>query len=237
LGGEPAFMLASAAVLPGDIDACALAAVFREKPLEVVGCRTVDLAVPAEAEIVLEGSLDPQTPPVMGGPMLSPIGEMTAPRSAPVMQVTAITHRANPVYPAMVYGRPPHEASTIARAIKQIFLPVMRGAIEELVDYDLPEFGAARLWATISIRKNYAGQVQRVANAALALRPFWFAKWLVIVDEHIDAGDTTAVLAAMAANVNPTRDQWTQPALHDPYDPAAVSETIGQRLVVDATRK
>jgi 4-hydroxy-3-polyprenylbenzoate decarboxylase len=224
LGGDPAFMLASAAVLPGEIDACSLAGLFREKPLEVAACRSVDLAVPAEVEIVLEGYLDPQTPPVATGPMLSSLGDMTPPRLAPTMQVTAMTQRANPVYPAIVYGRPPHEMSTIARALMRMFLPVMKSAIEELVDFDLPEFGAGRHWAAISIRKSYAAQSQRVAHAAAAMKPFWFAKWLVIVDEAIDVRDTTAVLAAMAAHVNPSRDIWPLSGVCD-------------RIAIDATRK
>jgi 4-hydroxy-3-polyprenylbenzoate decarboxylase len=235
--GDPAFMLASAAVLPGKIDACSLAGLLREKPLDVVACRSIELAVPAEAEIILEGYLDPQTPPVMAGPMLSPLGELTPPRLAPVMHVTAITHRANPVYPAIVYGHPPHEACTIARSMKQIFLPVMKAAIEELVDYDLPEYSGARLWATLSIHKSYPGQVQRVAHAAAALKPFWFAKWLVIVDQEVDVRDTTAVMAAITAHAHPTRDIWMQQNIYDPYDPAAIPETIGQRMVIDATRK
>jgi 4-hydroxy-3-polyprenylbenzoate decarboxylase len=236
-GGEPAFMLASAAVLPGKIDACALAGLFRDKPLDVVSCRSVELTVPAEAEIVLEGYLDPQLPPVTAGAMLSPLGEMTAPRPAPVMQATAITHRANPVYPAIFYGKPPHELSTVARAMKQIFLPVIQAAFEDLVDYELPEFAAARLWATLSIRKSYAGQAQHMARAVAGLRPFWFAKWLVVVDEDVDVRDNAAVLAAMSANVDPTRDIGTHEIVCDPYDPAAAPKMFGTRMVVDATAK
>jgi 4-hydroxy-3-polyprenylbenzoate decarboxylase len=237
LGGDPAFMLASAAVLPGKTDACTLAGLFREKSLDVVACRSVELAVPAEAEVVLEGYLDPQAAPVTTGPMLSPLGEMTAPRTAPVMQVTAVTHRANPVYPATVFGKPPHELSLITHAMKRIFLPVMQAAIEDLVDYELPEFCAARLWATLSIRKAYSGHVQHVARAAAALRPFRFAKWLVVVDEGVDVTDNTAVLAAMSANVNPKRDVGQQETVFDPYDPTAVPDALGTRMVIDATRK
>jgi 4-hydroxy-3-polyprenylbenzoate decarboxylase len=237
LGGDPAFMLATAASLPGKIDVCSLAGLLREKPLDVVACRTVALTVPAEADLVLEGYLDPQMPPVMAGPMLSPLGEPTPPRLAPVMHVTAMTQRASPVYPAVVHGKPPHELSAIARAMKQIFLPVMKVAIEELVDYDLPECAAGRLWATLSIRKSYAGQAQRVTQAAGALRPFWFAKWLVIVDEEIDVYDAPAVMAAMAANVNPSRDIWMQQIMSDSYDLTAVPGTVSQRVVIDATRK
>lgn len=237
LGGEPAFMLASAAVLPGRIDACTLAGLFRDKPLDVVACRSIELAVPAEAEIVLEGYLDPQAAPVTTGPMLSPLGELTAPRAAPVMQVTAITHRANPIYPAVLYSKPPHELTTIARAMKLVFLPVMQMAIEDLVDYDLPEFAAARLWATLSIRKSYSGHAQHVARAAAALRPFRFAKWLVVVDEDVDVDDHSAVLAAMSGHVNPARDVSTHEIICDPYDPTAAPKTLGTRMVIDATAK
>jgi 4-hydroxy-3-polyprenylbenzoate decarboxylase len=224
LGGDPAFMLASAAVLPSEIDACSLAGAMRDKPLETAVCRSVDLPVPAEAEMVLEGYLDPQAPTAATSPMLSPLGDLTASRNVPVMHVTAITHRANPVYPAILYGRPPHEASCIARSLARIFLPVMKAAIEELVDYDLPEFAAGRFWAALSIRKSYAGQARRVVNAAWSMKPFRDARWLAIVDEDIDVHDLTAVMRSITANVHPQRDVWTQ---HDVCD----------RMAFDATRK
>jgi 4-hydroxy-3-polyprenylbenzoate decarboxylase len=224
LGGEPVFMLASAAVLPGDLDACSLAGLFRGKPLDVVACRTVDLAVPAEAEIVLEGYFDPQNQPIEAGPMLSPVGEPTAARMVPAMHVAAVTQRANPVYPAVVYGPPPHEASAIGRAMARVFLPVVKAAIEELVDYDLPEFGASRFWATLSIRKNYAAQVRRVVNAAWSMKTFRRAKWLAVVDEAIDVRDAAAVMAAVAAHADPLRDVWTQ-------------RDVCERIAIDATRK
>ncbi len=110
IGGDPAFLLAAAAPLPAGGDVCAVAGLLREKSLDVVACRSVDLDVPAEAEIVLEGFCDPSQPPVMAGPLCGPMGHATLPRPAPVMQVTAVTHRANPIYAVMVPGRPPHEA-------------------------------------------------------------------------------------------------------------------------------
>ncbi len=166
IGGDPAFLLAAAVpLLPGG-DVCAVAGLLRQKSLDVVACRGVDPIVPAEAEIVLEGYVDPAEPPATAGPLCGPLGHATPSLSAPVMHVTAITQRANPIYTVMVPGRPPHEAVTVARAMQRAFLPLARLAMPELVDYDMPEFAAVRGWASVSIRKTYAGQGRRAAHAA-----------------------------------------------------------------------
>lgn len=237
LGGDPTVFLAACAPLPPGVDACTLAGLFRQKPLDAVACRSVDLHVPAEAEIVIEGQIDPREPPHMAGPLCTPLGCYSVPHPAPVMHVTAITHRANPIFPAMVPGCPSHEACAIDRALARVFLPLVKLAIPELVDYDLPAFAAARHWLNVSIQKTYAGQARRMANAAWALRQFMFAKMLVIVDEEIDVCDHAAVLAAIAANVNPGRDVFVQQGPPDPFDPAAVPGALGQRMAIDATAK
>jgi 4-hydroxy-3-polyprenylbenzoate decarboxylase len=237
IGGDPAFLLAAAAPLPADSDLCAVAGLLREKSLDVVACRGVDLTVPAEAEIILEGFCDPAEPPVMAGPFCAPLGHCPPPRPAPVMHVTALTHRANPIFVAMAPGRPPHEAVTVARAMQRVFLPLARLAMPELVDYDLPEFAAARHWAAVSIRKTYAGQGRRAAHAAWGLRPLRFAKMLVVVDADIDIRDRDAVLAAVTVNFRPDRDMVMEQGLADPFDPAATGGALGQKMAIDGTRK
>jgi len=237
LGGDPAVLLAAAASLPPGVDAGALAGLLREKPLDVVPCRSIDLEVPADAEIVLEGYVDPSEPPAEAGPLCMPSGHYSLPRPVPVMHVTAITHRANPVYPAMVPGKPPHEAYVIAHALSRIFLPLVRMAIPELVDYDLPQFAAGRHWATLAIRKTYAGQARRVAHAAWGLRQLMFAKWLVVVDEEVDVHDQEQVLAAIANNVSPGRDVLIQQGPPDPTDVATPSNALGHKMAIDATAK
>jgi 4-hydroxy-3-polyprenylbenzoate decarboxylase len=214
-----------------------VAGLLREKPLDVVACRGVDLTVPAEAEIILEGFCDPSEPPVMSGPHCAPLGHATPPRPAPVMHVTALTHRANPIFAAAVPGAPPHEAVTVARAMQRVFLPLVQLAMPELVDYDLPEFAAARHWAAISIRKTYPGQGRRSAHAAWGLRPLRFAKMLVVVDDDVDVRDRDAVLAAVAANFRPGRDTVTEQGPADPFDPASLDGPLGQKMALDATRK
>jgi len=237
LGGDPAFLTAIAAPLPPDSDFCAIAGLLRGKSLDVVAGRGVDLDLPAEAEIVLEGFVDPTQPPVQVGPICGPMGRCAPPRFAQVLQVTALTHRANPIYVATPPCPPPNEASTLARAMQRAFLPVVRRAMPDLVDYDLPEFAAARHWAAVAIQKTYPGQGRRAAHAAWGLRPLRFAKMLVVVDEDVNVHDTQAVLAAIAMHVRPDRDVFSERGLADPFDLSAFGNAMSEKMAFDATRK
>jgi 4-hydroxy-3-polyprenylbenzoate decarboxylase len=237
LGGDPAVLLAAASPLGPGADAWALAGLFREKPIDVVRCRTVDLEVPADAEIVIEGHVDPGEPPAEAGPLCTPSGHYLPARPLPVIHVTAVTHRANPVYPAMVPGSPPHEACVVRRALAGVLLPLAKWAISELVDYDLPAFAAARQWAVVSIEKTYAGQARRVAQAAWGLPQLMSAKILVVVDEEVDVHDGEQVLSAVAANVHPGRDVFFQQGPPDPLDIATPPGELGHRMAIDATAK
>jgi 4-hydroxy-3-polyprenylbenzoate decarboxylase len=237
IGGDPAFLLAASAPLPPGSDVCAVAGLLREKSLDVVACRSVDLEVPAEAEIVLEGFVDPAEPLVSAGPFCGPMGSLTHPWRAPVMHVTAVTHRANPLFVAMKPGRPPNEAVTVARAMHRVFRPLARLAIPELVDYNLPEFGAARYWAAVSIQKTYPGQGRRAALAAWNLPAMLFAKMLVVVDDDVDVHDHARVLAAMTEHVRPDRDVWTEKGPADPFDPTVPPGSLSVKMAFDATRK
>ncbi len=237
IGGDPAFQLAAAAPLTEDADVCALAGLLREKAIDVVACRGVDLEVPAEAEIVIEGFVDPAEPPVTAGPMCAPLGHCTRPRLAQAMQVTAVTHRANPIFATFVPGRPPHEFCTVARSMQRVFLPLIRLSMPELVDFDLPEFAAARHWAAVSIRKTYPGQGRRAAHAAWGLRSMMFAKTLVVVDAEVDVRDRDQVLAAIVANFRPGQDVVTEQGPADPFDPTSPIGELSERMALDATRK
>ena len=237
LGGDPAGVLAAAARWSPEVDTFALAGLLRDKPLDVVACRSVDLTVPAEAEIVLEGYVHAAEPPVEVGPLVTPLGCYSRRHAAAVMHISAMTQRANPIYWAMLPGPPPNETTLIDRAWRKICRPLVRLHIPELVDYDLPGFGAARHWAVLSIRKTYAGQARRVAGMAWGLQQLMFAKFLVVVDAAVDVHDHCQVLAAMAAHVNPGRDIFTAQGPPDPLDAATPAGTLGQRLAVDATTK
>lgn len=237
IGGDPAFQLAASAPLPAGTDILALAGLLRQKPIEAVACRGVDLEVPAEAEIIIEGLVDPAEPPVTAGPMLAPLGHPTRPRPAPVMQVTAVTHRANPIFAAYIPGSPPHEICTIARAMQRAFLPLLQLSMPDLVDFDLPEFAAGRHWAAVSINKTYPGQGRRAAHAAWGLRPMQFAKTLIVVDADVDPRDRDQVLAAIAKNFRPEQDIITERFPADPYDPMPSSGELTERMAFDAMRK
>jgi 4-hydroxy-3-polyprenylbenzoate decarboxylase len=237
LGGDPACLLAASAVLPAAADPWVLAGVLRDKPLDVVACRTVDLHVPADADFVLEGYIDPSEPFVEAGPIHTSLGHCTLPRPVPVMHVTAITHRANPVFPALVPGSTPDESCVIDHALVRIFQPLVRHAVPELVDYDLPLFGAVRQWAVLSIRKTYPGQARRVASLAWGLRPFLFAKVLVLVGEEVDVRDANRVLSEIVAHVDPSRDIFFHQGPPDPLDPSQTPGTMGHRMALDATAK
>jgi 4-hydroxy-3-polyprenylbenzoate decarboxylase len=237
IGGDPAFLLAAAAPLPPGSDICAVAGLLREKSLDVVACRGIDLEVPAEAEIILEGFVDPTEPPAMAGSLCGPMGHLTHPQPAPVMHVTAMTHRANPIYAVMAPGRPPNEAVTVARAMQRVFRPLARLAMPELIDYDLPEFAAARHWAAVSIRKTYPGQGRRAAHAAWNLPAMLFAKMLVLVDADVDVRDHRQVLAAVTENMRPDQDVLIEKGPADPFDPTVPLGALSTKMALDATRK
>jgi len=237
LGGDPACLLAAMAPVPPGADVCALAGLFRRKPVELVKCRTSDLEVPADAEMVLEGYVDPGEPLVDAGLVATPSGSCRPCPASPQMHVTALTHRANPIFPAMVPCEPPNEACVVHRVLVRAFLPLLRAAIPELVDCDLPMFGATRHWALVSIRKTYAGQAHRVASALQAMRPWMYAKVLVIVDDGVDVRDPDQVWSAVARHADLGRDLISARGPSDPWDPAAPPEPTTCRLAIDATKK
>ena len=237
LGGDPAGLLATMAVAPGRVDVASLSGLLRNKPREMVRCRTVDMAVPTDADLVLEGYVDPAEPPQPSGLVAVSGGEYQLSQPWPVMHVTAVTHRANPVFPAIVPGVPPDEACVIHRFLQRVFLPVVRLAIGELVDYDLPAFGMAHQAAMVSIRKDYAGQARRVAHSLWGMRQWMFTKLLVIVDEEIDVHDAAQVWSAVARHADMGRDVVLQPGPLEPSDSAAEPGELTTRMAIDATRK
>lgn len=237
LGGDPVGLLTAMAPLPSQADVSALAGLLRGKARELVKCRTISLEVPADAEVVIEGYIDPAEPSVETGLLSASGGYYEHSRPAPVIHVTAITHRANPVVPAMIPGPAPDEACVVRQFLQRAFLPLVRLAIPELVDLALPRFGAARHWAWASIRKTYGGQARRVASALWGMRPFMLAKVLVIVDEDVDVREEEQVWAAISAYVDPGHDVFFQQGTPDPRDPAASLDALTNRMAIDATAK
>ncbi|MEA1950476.1 MAG: UbiD family decarboxylase, partial [Planctomycetota bacterium] len=233
LGGDPACLLAARAPFTGSGDVWAFAGLLRGKPLDVVACRSVDLHVPADAEIVIEGTINPDEPTVESGPWCMADGHYRPVCSARVVHVSAVTQRANAICPAIVHcpiesGSAVGEAVTVARSMARAQLPLLRLAVGEIVDFDLPACGGGRHIAVVSIRKSYAGQARRVAHAIWGLPGLMFSKLLILVDEGIDVRNWNEVWATVAAKVEPRRDVFFSEGPPNLGDPAVFVDRLGE---------
>lgn len=237
LGSDPSLMLAAIAPLPADVDSWQFAGWLRGRPIELVKCRSHDLAVPADAEIVIEGFVDPAEPPIASGPLAGADGYYTPTLQGWPLSVTTITHRANPVFPAIMSGGPPSELAVMLRAIERLWLPVVRQAVPELVDYALPADAGPHNLAVVAIRKTYPRQAHKVAAALWGLEALMFTRLLVIVDADVEVRDPRQVLLAVGANVHPGRDVFFHDGPAHPLDHATPVGIAGHGLAIDATAK
>lgn len=233
LGGAPAWLLAAMAAPPRPVDRRGLAGLLAGRRLDVVRCRTLDLEVPAEAELVIEGAIDPAAAEVESRSVATPLGHRAASRPAPVVRVDALTHRANPVFPAIVYGRGSREWVAIARAMQKVLLPLLRAVIPELVDCNLPACGHGRELAWVSIRHGEPAAAERVARTLWQLPATRFCKLMVMVNESIDIHDPATVWTAAATRMDPRRDVFFDDGPADPWDPAGDSPC--RKMALDAT--
>ena len=188
IGTEPALTFFAIVPAPPDVEEFMIAGFLRQKPVELVKCETVDLEVPANAEIILEGhvNLDELR---TEGPFGDHTGFYSLEDEYPVFHVTCITHRKDPIYATTVVGKPPQEDAWMGKAVERIFLPLMRLTIPELVDINLPLEGVFHNLMIVSIRKSYPGQARKVMNAIWSLGQAMFTKCIVVVDEDVDVQD------------------------------------------------
>ena len=183
LGGDPASIYSGSAPLPPTIDEFIFAGFLRREPVELARAVTCDLEVPAEAEIVLEGYIDPAEPLVMEGPFGDHTGYYSLADYYPQVHVTAVTARRDPIYPATLVGRPPMEDYYLGHATERIFLPLLKLTVPEIVDYHMPAAGIFHNLVFVSIDKQYPGQAYKVMNALWGQGLMSLAKVLVIVDK------------------------------------------------------
>jgi len=237
LGGDPLLPLATSMRLPEAIDVVRFVGLMREAPVEVVGCRSNALKVPAEAEVVVEGRLLPSHDPIEVGPVLGELGLYLPPRWVPSMHVTAITQRAQAVYPAIIPGVAEGEETAMRRAMMTILLPVARSSMPELIDYALPSWGGARQAAVVAIDKSHAGQGCRARHRSWSLPWLQAARFLVGTDGDVDPRDQAAVSWAVVANVDPGQDVVVHHGPSDPADPAWEIDRLTPRMAIDATTK
>jgi 4-hydroxy-3-polyprenylbenzoate decarboxylase len=236
LGLDPVTAYSASAPLPKHIDELMMAGFLRGEPVELVKGVSVDIEVPATAEIVLEGYIDKDE---LGqeGPFGDHTGYYTAAEPFPVFHVTAMTMRKDAIYPSIVVGKPPQEDAWLGKATERIFLPAVRATVPEIVDYDLPVAGAFHNCCIVSIRKAYPGHAHKVMHALWGLGMLSLTKCVVVVDAHVDVHDYQQVLFYAGANVDPARDVVLAHGPLDHLDHAPERQFIGGKLGIDATAK
>ncbi|HYN16002.1 MAG TPA: UbiD family decarboxylase [Terriglobales bacterium] len=236
IGTEPALTFAAVIPAPPDVEEFMIAGFLRQKPVELVKCETVDLEVPATAEIVLEGyvNLDELR---AEGPFGDHTGFYSLEDMYPVFHVTCVTHREKPIYATTIVGKPPMEDAWMGKAIERIFLPLMRVTLPEIVDVNLPVEAVFHNLMIVSIRKSYPGHARKVMNGIWAMGQAMFTKCVVVVDEDCDVQDLREVVLRVANNIDPERDiQFTLGPV-DSLDHSARLPNFGSKMGIDATRK
>lgn len=237
LGCDPAITYASTAPLPPKLDEMMLAGFLRKWPVKMVKCITNDLYVPADAEFVLEGYVDPEEDFVWEGPFGDHTGYYSLADWYPKFHITTITHKKKPVYPATVVGKPPMEDCYMAKATERIFLPLLKMMIPELRDIHLPFEGVFHNCAVVSVKQAYPGAARTVMNAIWGMGQMRTAKMIVAVDETIDPCDTAAVWQEILAYADPGEDFVVSKGPLDALDHSSDLPLYGGRLGIDATRK
>jgi 4-hydroxy-3-polyprenylbenzoate decarboxylase len=236
IGTDPALTFSAIVPAPPDVEEFIIAGFLRQKPVELVKCETVDLEVPANAEIILEGyvNLDELR---TEGPFGDHTGFYSLEDEYPVFHVTCLTHRRDPIYATTVVGKPPQEDAWMGKAVERIFLPLMKLTVPELVDVNLPIEGVFHNLMIVSIRKSYPGQARKVMNAIWSLGQAMFTKCIIVVDEDVDVQDVADVTLKVLNNIDPERDiQFTLGPV-DSLDHAARLPNYGSKMGIDATRK
>jgi 4-hydroxy-3-polyprenylbenzoate decarboxylase len=236
LGTDPITAYSGSMPLPKHIDEYMVAGWLRDEPIELVQCKTVDLQVPVNAEIVIEGyCIRGETKPE--GPFGDHTGYYTPVDDFPVLHVTAITSRRDPIYPSIVVGPPPCEDLWLGKATERIFLPAVRVTLPEVVDYDIPYAGTFHNCVIVSIKKRFPGHAQKVMNAIWGTGLLSLTKAVIVVDEWVDVHNYTDVVWQMGANIDPAHDILMSYGPLDQLDHAARLKALGGKIGFDATAK
>ena len=236
LGGDPLLVYAATAPLPDGIDELLFAGFVRKRGVEMVRCRTVDLEVPATAEIVIEGWVEPRERR-REGPFGDHTGYYSLPDDFPVFHVSAITHRRDPIYPTTVVGPPPQEDAFLGKATERLFLPLLRKQLPEIVDMNLPVESCFHNLVIVSIDKRYPGHARKVMHAFWGLGQLMFSKIIVVVDKDVNVHDPREVLWKATNHIDPRRDIVFVDGPVDELDHAAPLVCFGSKMGIDATHK
>jgi 4-hydroxy-3-polyprenylbenzoate decarboxylase len=236
LGGDPAIAYAATAPLPPDIDELIFAGFLRKKPVDLVRCRTIDMEVPADAEIVLEGYVD-LAESRLEGPFGDHTGYYSLPGEYPVFHIKCITRRKNAVYPTTIVGQPPQEDCYMALATERIFLPLLKFQLPEIVDMHLPMEGVFHNCVLVSIKKSFPGHARKIMNSLWGMGQMMFAKYIIVVDESVNVQNVSEVMWKVFNNADPRRDTMIVEGPLDVLDHSAPLPLYGSKMGIDATRK
>jgi 4-hydroxy-3-polyprenylbenzoate decarboxylase len=236
IGADPATALAGILPVPPDMDEFLFSGFLRRDPVELVACKTVELEVPANAEIVMEGYVN------LGemrteGPFGDHTGFYSLEGEFPVFHITCITHRKDPLYLTTIVGPPPQEDYFMGHAIERIFLPVMKMQYPEIVDVAMPAEGIFQNLMIVAIKKSYPGQARKIMNAIWSLGQAMFTKVVVVVDHDVDVQNSSEVVWKALCAIDPERDVQFVMGPVDTLDHAARRQDYGSKMGVDATRK
>jgi 4-hydroxy-3-polyprenylbenzoate decarboxylase len=237
LGGDPALTYAATAPLPDGIDEWMFAGFLRKRAVGTVKCKTVDLEIPADADFVLEGYVDPREELAFEGPFGDHTGYYTPVDRFPRFHVTAITHRADAIYPATIVGPPPMEDGWLGKATERLFLPLLRMLFPEIVDLNLPVEGAFHNLVIVSIKKQYPFHAARIAHGLWGSGQMSFSKVICVLDEDVDVQDLGQVAWRLLANLDPKRDLAFVDGPIDQLDHGANQALWGSKVCIDGTRK
>jgi 4-hydroxy-3-polyprenylbenzoate decarboxylase len=237
IGADPSTVFSAVAPVPEGLDKYVFAGIARKTGIKTVKCRTVDLEVPANAEIVLEGYVDP-TDIRIEGPFGDHTGYYTPPEPFPVFTLTGIMRRQKPIYLTTIVGKPILEDAFIGKVIERSFLPLIRMFHPEVVDFSMPAAGWFQGMAIISIKKRYAGQAKKVMMGLWGMGQLALTKIFVVVDEDINVHDINDVIWAITTRSDAARDVIIiNNTPTDTLDPASPLVNLGSKLGIDATQK
>ncbi|MGE0088877.1 MAG: menaquinone biosynthesis decarboxylase [Bacteroidales bacterium] len=238
LGGDPAYTYSATAPLPDNIDEFLFAGFLRKKRVEMVKCITQDIEVPADADIIIEGYVDPDEQLILEGPFGDHTGFYSLADLYPRFHITCITHRKNAIYPATIVGIPPMEDAWIGKATERIFLtPIKISMIPEIIDFHLPFVGVAHNLVIVKINKTYPGQAIKVMNSLWGAGQMMFNKVLIVVDQDVNVQNFTEVNQAIAQHVDLLTDLHFSMGPLDILDHSSTNYAYGSKLGVDATTK
>jgi 4-hydroxy-3-polyprenylbenzoate decarboxylase len=236
LGGDPAAMWCASAPLPPDVDEYLLAGWIRGKPIEFVDCVSQPLEVPAEAEIVLEGTIRPDEH-LPEGPFGDHTGYYTPLEGFPVFHLTAVTRRAEPIYPTTIVGIPPMEDVWMGKATERIFLPLLRLFMPEIIDINMPAEGIFHNLVLVSIHKRFPGHARKVIHGLWGMGLMMLAKAIVVFDEWVNVQNLSQAAWQALGNVDWARDIVLDRGPVDQLDHAASQPSFGGKIGIDATAK